>query len=41
MSKVETLKQGLEEIASLPLVRLTVSNPRPGAESRKTAKVCT
>lgn len=35
MSKVETLKQGLEEIASLPLVRLTVSNPRPGAEYKK------
>lgn len=35
MSKVKTLKQGLEEIASLPLVRLTVSNPRPGAEYKK------
>ena len=28
MSKVETVRQGLEEMLSLPLVRLTVSNPR-------------
>lgn len=35
MNKIETLKQGLEEILSLPLVRLTVSNPRPGAEYKR------
>ena len=35
MSKVETLRQGLEEIFSLPLIRLTVSNARTGAEYKK------
>ncbi len=35
MSKVETIRQGLEEILSLPLLRLTVSNPRTGAEYKK------
>ena len=34
MSKVETLRQGLEEVLSLPLIRLTLSNPR-GAEHKK------
>lgn len=29
---IETIRQGLEEIFSLPLRRLTVSNPRAGAE---------
>ena len=35
MSKVETVRQGLEEIFALPLIRLTVSNPRGGAEYKK------
>lgn len=33
--KIETVHQGLEEILSLPLRRLTVSNPRSGAEYLK------
>lgn len=35
MSKVETIRQGLEELFSLPLIRLTVSNPRSGAEYKR------
>ena len=35
MSKVETVQQGLEEVFSLPLIRLTVSNPRTGADYKK------
>ena len=31
---IETIRQGLEEIFSLPLCRLTVSNPRAGEEFR-------
>ena len=38
MSKVETVRQGLEEILSLPLVRLTVSNPRGGEYKKITAR---
>mgnify|MGYP006992169404 FL=1 len=38
MSKVETVHQGLEEILSLPLVRLTVSNPRGGEYKKITAR---
>lgn len=35
MSHIETVSQGLAEIFSLPLIRLTVSNPRLGAEYKK------
>lgn len=38
MSKVETVRQGLEEIFALPLVRLTVSNPRGGEYKKITAR---
>ena len=38
MSKVETVRQGLEELLSLPLVRLTVSNPRGGEYKKITAR---
>ena len=38
MSKVETIRQGLEEIFSLPLIRLTVSNPRGGEYKKITAR---
>lgn len=38
MSKTETLRQGLEEIFSLPLIRLTVSNPRGGDYKKITAR---
>ena len=38
MSKVETVRQGLEEMLSLPLVRLTVSNPRGGEYKKITAR---
>ena len=38
MSKVDTVRQGLEEILSLPLVRLTVSNPRGGEYKKITAR---
>ena len=39
MSKVETVRQGLDEILSLPLVRLTVSNPRGGEYKKITARL--
>ena len=38
MSKVETLRQGLEEVFSLPLIRLTVSNPRGGEYKKITGR---
>ena len=38
MSKVETIRQGLEEIFSLPLIRLTVSNPRGGEYKKITGR---
>ena len=38
MSKVETLRQGLEEVLSLPLIRLTVSNPRGGEYKKITGR---
>ena len=38
MSKVETVRQGLAEILSLPLIRLTVSNPRGGEYKKITGR---
>ena len=38
MSKAETLRDGLEEILSLPLIRLTVSNPRGGEYKKITGR---
>jgi len=38
MSKAETLREGLGEILSLPLIRLTVSNPRGGEYKKITGR---
>lgn len=38
MSKPETLRQGLAEILSLPLVRMTLSNPRGAAYKKITVR---
>lgn len=38
MSRIETLRQGLEEILELPLLRLTVSNPRGGEYKKLTLR---
>ncbi len=38
MSKIETLHQGLEEVLSLPLIRLTVSNSRGGEYKKITGR---
>ena len=38
MSKVETIRQGLEEVLALPLIRLTVSNPRDGEYKKITGR---
>ena len=38
MSKVKTLSQGLDEVFSLPLIRLTVSNPRGGEYKKITGR---
>ncbi len=38
MRNVETLRQGLEEVLALPLIRLTVSNPRGGAYKKITGR---
>ena len=38
MSKVETIRQGLEEVLALPLIRLTVSNPRGGEYKKITGR---
>ena len=38
MSKVETLRQGLVEVLSLPLIRLTVSNSRGGEYKKITGR---
>ncbi len=38
MSKIETLRQGLEEVLALPLIRLTVSNSRGGPYKKITGR---
>ncbi len=38
MSKIETLRAGLEEVFSLPLIRLTVSNSRGGQYKKITGR---
>lgn len=38
MSKIETIRQGLAEVLALPLIRLTVSNPRGGAYKKITGR---
>ncbi len=38
MRNVETLRQGLEEVLALPLIRLTVSNPRGGDYKKITGR---
>ena len=35
MSNISTITEGLAQIFALPLLRLTLSNPRPGAEYQK------
>ncbi len=35
MKQPETIRQALEEIFSIPVIRLTVANPRPGAQWKK------